>query len=43
MRKFKNDKVESAEIEIAQAFVAPNVCYMNRYYLNCVRSNTFRC
>ncbi|KAJ3544083.1 hypothetical protein NMY22_g2912 [Coprinellus aureogranulatus] len=30
MRKFENKKVESANIEIAQAFHAPNVCYLNR-------------
>ncbi|TFK30151.1 RdRP-domain-containing protein [Coprinopsis marcescibilis] len=30
MRKFESKDVESAEIEIAQAFFAPNHCYLNR-------------
>jgi RNA-dependent RNA polymerase len=30
MRKFENTRVDEAEIEIAQAFHAPNVCYLNR-------------
>jgi len=33
MRKFENTKVEEAQIEIAQAFHSPNVCYLNRYIL----------
>lgn len=31
MRKFENNKVDLADIEIAQAFHVPNVCYLNRY------------
>lgn len=31
MRKFDNKKLDEADIEIAQAFRAPNVCYLNRY------------
>ncbi|KAH6918359.1 RNA dependent RNA polymerase-domain-containing protein [Coprinopsis sp. MPI-PUGE-AT-0042] len=30
MRKFENKRAEDAEIEIAQAFYAPNACYLNR-------------
>ncbi|KAF6763917.1 RNA dependent RNA polymerase-domain-containing protein [Ephemerocybe angulata] len=30
MKKFENDRLDEAEIEIAQAFHAPNVCYLNR-------------
>ncbi|RXW18615.1 hypothetical protein EST38_g7238 [Candolleomyces aberdarensis] len=30
MRKFENMRKDKAEIEIAQAFHAPNVCYLNR-------------
>ncbi|KAJ2933930.1 hypothetical protein H1R20_g3155, partial [Candolleomyces eurysporus] len=30
MKKFENSNMEKAEIEIAQAFCAPNVCYLNR-------------
>ena len=32
MRKFDNKKLDVADIEIAQAFRTPNVCYLNRYY-----------
>lgn len=33
MRKFENLGLDEAEIEIAQAFEHPNMCYLNRFVL----------
>jgi RNA-dependent RNA polymerase len=35
MKKFDNSRMEKADIEIAQAFSAPNACYLNRYLSVC--------
>ncbi|RXW21516.1 hypothetical protein EST38_g4325 [Candolleomyces aberdarensis] len=34
MRKFENSSMGKADIEIAQAFCAPNVCYLNSVAIN---------